>query len=948
MPSDDLPPLDRHPRTDVGESNGRIENGDPSMTMSRDAAYLASFPERNPNPIVEADLDGRIRYANPASLRLFPGLCEQGAAHAWLADWATVTRPFREGHAKSSLREVTVGDCTYQQAFQYLSKERLVRIYGLNISGQIEVGEQLRLLSAAMEAAANGVVITDREGQILWVNPAFSKLTGYGRDEAIGQNPRVLKSGLQPPEFYRQLWETILRGEPWHGQLVNRRKDDMLYTEEMTITPVRAQSKAITHFVAIKEDITSRKRAEEELRQAKVAAEAANVAKSQFLANMSHELRTPMNAVLGMTDLALSEPLSPAVRDCLLTARESANSLLELLNQILDFSRIDAGKMACESVAFDLHVTLRETLKSLAVSAHEKGLELICHIPSNIPAQLVGDPLRLRQVLVNLIGNAVKFTEHGEVLVRAALRRQGTQHVRLEFAVADTGIGISPQDQERIFAPFRQADASTTRRYGGSGLGLAIAHSLIRHMGGRLWVRSKPGGGSTFHFTLRLGLPPGQASTHPSAMIVAPAEFHDVPVLIIDQNRTRQRMLRQLLTEWRMNPEIAPDTPTAMAKLAEAADAGRRVPLVLADFNSVGETGVALPKPIQSGETPASKLILLCSPVDRHAMAKCCEQLGALRVEKPVSRSALLAAIANALGAAVPSNLAGAEPQPAADRPLARPLRILLAEDTPAGQKVVVRILSKRGHTVVAVADGRETVEQLTRGDFDLILMDVQMPVMDGFQATAAIRALQGEKARLPIVALTAHAMSGDEQRCLQAGMDAYLPKPINPQGLIDLVERLGNRGVAREATCETPAATTSPVDRGTPTAQADRAAKSDAASVAAVSEVFNVDEAMQRCFGQHGMFVEMVGYFVSETPGLLEKMRSALRDGKGGEVASAAHQLRGTVLYLGARDALQAATALEAEAMADQLTSAEQSLRRLEDRVEQLKQALLAYCEPK
>ena len=469
MPSDDFPPPNPRLKADDSEGTKRGESVAPSVTGYGDAAYLASFPEQNPNP----------------------------------------------------------------------------------------PGEQLRLLSAAMEAAANGVAITDREGLILWVNPAFRQLTGYDRDEAVGQNPRVLKSGRHPPEFYRQLWETILRGEPWHGQLVNRRKDGTLYTEEMTITPVHAQGKAITHFVAIKEDVTARKRAEEELHQAKVAAEAANVAKSQFLDNMSHELRTPMNAVIGMTDLALSETLSPAVRDCLLTARESADSLLDLLNQILDFSRIEAGKMECESVAFDLHAVLREALKSLAISAHEKGLELICHVPSNVPAQLVGDPLRLRQILVNLVGNAIKFTERGEVLVSVCvveglsiankgseIRDWGLENaeppasfdsvhripnpqslipsVTLKFTVSDTGIGISPQDQETIFAPFRQADASTTRRYGGSGLGLAIAHSLVEHMGGRLWVCSKPGEGSEFHFTLRLALPSpeatGSASDAPSRL----------------------------------------------------------------------------------------------------------------------------------------------------------------------------------------------------------------------------------------------------------------------------------------------------------------------------------------------------------------------------------------------------------------------------------------------
>ena len=403
---------------------------------------------------------------------------------------------------------------------------------------------------------------------------------------------------------------------------------------------------------------------------ARIAAEESNRAKSAFLANISHELRTPMNAIIGMTELALQETLSPVVRDYLQTVQSSADMLLGLLNEILDFSRLESGKFLLESSPFSLRQAVDETIKVLAVRAQEKGLEIHSEVAGDCPDKLLGDSLRLRQVLTNLVGNAVKFTQQGHVTLRLSVESVGPREVTLRFAVADTGIGISPADQQRIFAPFTQADSSTTRVYGGTGLGLAISSHLISLIGGRLWVESKVGRGSTFYFTGKFELDP--QATH----------------------------------------GVTASSPTLPASMTEA---------------------------------PRK---------DNHAV-------GAANVEPVAS-------------AAVPNG---------------RSLRILLAEDTPANQKLIIAVLGKRGHSIEVAQNGREAVELLEQKPFDLVLMDVQMPVMDGLQATAAIRSLPSSAARVPIIAMTAHAMRGDEERCLSAGMDAYIAKPIDCRKLLSLIE---------------------------------------------------------------------------------------------------------------------------------------------------------------
>jgi signal transduction histidine kinase/DNA-binding response OmpR family regulator len=560
--------------------------------------------------------------------------------------------------------------------------------------------------------------------------------------------------------------------------------------EDLEERVIERTSQLSTANRRLEAEVDERKQAEEALAQAKAAADAANVAKSRFLANMSHELRTPMNAIMGMTDLALGEELSPALRDYLQTAKQSADGLLELLNEILDLSRIESGGFQLEATLFDLRQTVQQVVKTLGVRAYEKGLELVCDL-GDVPNWLIGDSLRLRQVLVNLIGNAVKFTPKGEVVVNATVRSAEPQEVILEFAVADTGIGIAPENQERIFAPFTQADSSTTRQYGGTGLGLTITRRLVDLMGGRIWVESEPGSGSTFRFTARFGAQTDWKA-EPMLPTVSREALRDLPVLVVAENPTSGRILVETFSRWSMKPETAADVPAALAKVHKAANEGRSFRLILVDALMPGIDGFTFAEWLRSNAHLAGPVILMLSAMDRYKQPQCCQDVGALYLEKPISQSNLFKVIAEALGIQQQATKASGSAPAAISANPSRVLRVLLAEDTPANQKLVTYVLSKRGHSVEVVQNGKQALEAVGQEDFDVVLMDVQMPVMDGFQATQTVRKLSDpKKARLPIIAMTAHALKGDAERCLSAGMDGYISKPVKGEELVELVERM-------------------------------------------------------------------------------------------------------------------------------------------------------------
>lgn len=793
-----------------------------------------------------------------------------------------------------------------------------------DVTEQRQAQAEHERLATAIEQAAEAVVMTDLEGRILYVNPAFSRMTGYGRDEVLGQNPRVLKSGKHGPEFYQGLWQSPRAGSVWHGEIVNRRKDGALYDEEMIITPVRDAGGSLTGFIALKQDITARKQAEAQLQKAREAAEAANRAKSEFLANMNHEIRTPMNGVIGMTELALGTDLDAEQRSYLQVVRSSAESLLGILNDILDFSKIEAGKLDLDTADFQLRDTVLDALKVRSLQADQKGIELACDIDPAVPDGLTGDPGRLRQVIVNLVGNAVKFTQHGEVVVRAFEEPGSNHRVKLHFTVTDTGIGIAPKKQAVIFQSFTQANGSTTRKFGGTGLGLAISRHLIEMMGGRLWVESEMGRGSTFHFTAVFGRSQKPEATAPSTSLI---RLEGVRVLVIDDNRTNRMILERELTYWGMRPVAAANAVEAMDALSRAQEINNPFRLILTDACMPDMDGFELVERIREQPGLAQVTIMMLSSSGmRGDVVRCRELQVAAYLTKPVSQRELYDAVAMVLSDSVSP---GSQPAVVTRHSLreSRPsLRILLAEDNAVNQKLAVRLLEKRGHSITVTNDGREALEALEKNTFDLILMDVQMPVVDGLEAAIMIRTKEkatGE--RIPIIAMTAHAMKEDREKCLAAGMDGYITKPVKVQELLDAIDAaVPSRLSARPRESFSSATNPKPapiVDRQKTLAQVE---------------------------GDAHLVSEMVSIFLANIPKQIDAMRDAVEKGDLKSLARLAHSVKGSVLNFSAQAAANAALKLETAARQGNLALTRQSWKELQDSIEQVKSELSQWLPSK
>jgi PAS domain S-box-containing protein len=751
-----------------------------------------------------------------------------------------------------------------------------------------------------------------------FVNNRVSELFGYSPDEIRNENAISLiarsihpndavRFGLDDP---RGRFEHVEDGQVLEVEFrIRDARGLWRWVRCREVVVERDETQQARQILGTLDDITEIKQGQAELSAAKEAAEAANRAKSEFLANMSHEIRTPMNGIIGMTDLALDTELTPRQREYLGLVKSSADSLLGVINDILDFSKIEAGKLRLDPVPFSLRATLDETLHALALRAHTKGLELACRTAPEIPDALVGDAGRLRQVLVNLVGNAIKFTEQGEIVVSVGLEESENDAITLRFSVADTGVGIPSKKVETIFQPFEQADGSTTRRFGGSGLGLTISSKLVELMGGRLWVVSQVGLGSTFWFTVVVDAQPRDGSGQDDLDL---PHLRGLPVLVVDDNATNRLILEEVLANWGALPVAVEDGSAALFALRAAAERSQPLPVAIIDGMMPGMDGLELARCIRSEPGIAGvRLVFLTSagqPEDA-ALLRSLEISACLT--KPARQSDLFDALMKAIVPAErPKSVYSTNARPRA-RPAAAPThtrrRILLAEDHPVNQKVAVRMLERMGHSVVVAPDGRQAISALDGFDFDLILMDVQMPELDGFEAVRIIRQREAATGdHMPILALTAHAMQGDRERCLSAGFDGYLAKPIRQEDLETAIKDFGHHVPSD------PSPGRSAVER--------------------LSAVCDGDEAFAH---------ELADSFLESAPSSVSALNTALEFGDWATLACQAHTLKGISRTIGADELAALCEELENVVNRGDSAAAETTVARLGDAWELVRNSL-------
>ncbi len=780
-----------------------------------------------------------------------------------------------------------------------------------------------------LEDVEDGFYEVDLSGNFTLANRALCKIFGYAEAELFGMNNRAYTDEANSRLVFKAFNEVFKTGQP--ARVVDYEittRDGVKVFVETSVALKRDSNGEPCGFRGTLRDISERKRAEGELRRAKQAAEAASKAKSEFLANMSHEIRTPMNGIIGMTELALDTQLSAEQREYLVLVKLSADSMLGVINDILDFSKIEAGKLDLDPVAFDLHEISGDTMKTLALRAEQKGLELTCYVPPEVPTALIGDSGRLRQVLVNLVGNAIKFTEHGEINVEVRLEKQTEDDPLLHFIVQDTGIGIPVEKQEVIFEAFAQADGSTNRKYGGTGLGLTISSQLVAMMGGRIWVESPakfeirnskfeianpqspiPGPGSAFHFTVAFELQKGGVLWP----VTQQGELQGMRVLVVDDNATNRRILDNLLTHWLMEPAVANGGQAALDMLAGASASGRPFALVLLDANMPDMDGFETAVRIVRNPEFAGTTVMMLSSADQQRSIVRCREIGiATYLIKPIRPNELLSAIRSALGVRAIEESMMPTINASLQTDTVKRTRVLIAEDNIVNQRLALRLLEKKGYDAVVADNGLRALAALAGQEFDLVLMDVQMPEMNGFEATAAIRQQEETSGRhIPIIAMTAHAIKGDEERCLAAGMDGYVSKPIRPEDLFRLIEQL------------------------VPPPESARVEPDD--------NVVYRSAMLAQVDGDPELLAELVTLFLGTYPVLLDDLREGIREHAGSRIMEAAHSLRGAVGNFHATTAVDLAQSLELMGRNGDLQGADDKFIRLEAEMRRIETALNA-----